>query len=178
MLETPRLLFVHPTPELLEKRLAEDFSLTRVEKVGLVQNSPEFAADMLHLLPSWIVALRNLTRKPVVPGGVLVLRTGLLAVGTIGFKNAPTEKKEVEIGYGINASHWGQGLASEAVGALVQWAFATNYATRVTAQTAVNNIASQRVLEKNGFFKTGETAFDPDDGDLIWWEKSSVAGIS
>jgi [ribosomal protein S5]-alanine N-acetyltransferase len=169
MLTTPRLLFVHPTPELLEKRLAKDFSPTRVTNVGLIQSSLEFAADMLHLLPSWTEQLRNLTREPVVPGGVLVLKTEMLAVGTIGFKNAPAEQKEVEIGYSINASHWGQGLASEAVGALVQWAFATNYATRVTAQTAVNNVASQRVLEKNGFVKTGETAFDPDDGDLIWW---------
>jgi [ribosomal protein S5]-alanine N-acetyltransferase len=169
MLKTPRLLFVHPTPELLEKRLAEEFSPVEMARVGLVHVTPDFAADILHLLPGWAEQLRGLVKEPVVPGGVLLLESELLAVGTIGFKGLPNAQKTVEIGYGINASHWGQGLASEAVGALVQWAFSTNYAARVTAQTAVNNIASQRVLEKNGFAKTGETTFDPDDGDLIWW---------
>jgi RimJ/RimL family protein N-acetyltransferase len=165
-------LFIHPTPELLEKRLAKDCSPTRVTNVGLIQSSLEFAADMLHLLPSWAAQLRKLSREPAVPGGVLLLKAGFLTIGTIGFKNAPDQDKTVEIGYGINASYWGQGLASEAVGAVVQWAFGTGYAARVTAQTGVGNIASQRVLERNGFTKTGETAFDPDDGNLIWWAKT------
>jgi RimJ/RimL family protein N-acetyltransferase len=170
MLQTPRLLFIHPSPELLEKRLTEDFSAVAIDGVGLVKLTPEFAADVLHLLPDWAEQLRGLTKKPVVPGGVLMHKSESLAIGTIGFKNTPDKQKTVEIGYGISASYRGQGLASEAVGALVQWAFVANYATRVTAQTAVNNTASQCVLEKTGFVKTGETAFDPDDGDLIWWE--------
>jgi [ribosomal protein S5]-alanine N-acetyltransferase len=171
-LESARLLFIHPSPELLEQRLAKDFSLLEMAGVGSVQLSEEFAADILYLLPSWATQLRNLSREPVVPGGVLLLKANLLVVGTIGFKNAPSEQKTVEIGYGINASHWRQGLASEAVGTLVQWALSTGYAARVTAQTAVGNIASRRVLEKNGFNKTGETAFDPEDGELIWWART------
>jgi [ribosomal protein S5]-alanine N-acetyltransferase len=171
MLQTQRLLFFHPNPELLEQRLTGDFSPIEVAGIGLVQITPDFAADVLHLLIGWAEQLRRLPQEPVVPGGVLLHKPEGLAVGTIGFKNTPDDQKTVEIGYGINASHWGQGLASEAVGALVHWALTTGYATRVTAQTAVKNIASQRVLEKTGFVKTGETAFDPDDGDLIWWER-------
>jgi [ribosomal protein S5]-alanine N-acetyltransferase len=168
MLETPRLLFIHPSPELLEQRVLHENSTAEVQGVGLVRVPPEFAADILFLLPSWAEQLRALTTAPRVPGGVLILKAEALAVGTIGFKNAPTESKEVEIGYGINASHWGQGLASEAVSALVNWAFETNYATRVTAKTAVNNLASGRVLEKNRFTKIGAD-YDPEDGDLIVW---------
>jgi [ribosomal protein S5]-alanine N-acetyltransferase len=168
MLRTSRLLFIHPSPELLEQRLLHEDSTTEVLGVGLVRVPPEFAADILFLLPSWAEQLRALTKEPRVPGGVLILQAEALAVGTIGFKNAPTKNKEVEIGYGINASHWGLGLASEAVQALTTWAFETNYATRVTAKTAVNNPASMRVLEKNGFIKIG-TDYDPDDGDLIVW---------
>ncbi len=168
MLTTPRLLFIHPSPELLEQRLLHGDSTAEVLGVGLVRVPSEFAADILFLLPSWAEQLRALTKEPSVPGGVLIFKAEALAVGTIGFKNAPTETKEVEIGYGINSSHWGLGLASEAVQALITWAFETDYATRVTAKTAVNNPASMRVLEKNGFTKIG-TDYDPEDGDLVVW---------
>jgi [ribosomal protein S5]-alanine N-acetyltransferase len=168
MLKTSRLLFVHPSPELLEQRLLHEDSTAEVLGVGSVRIPPEFAADILFLLPSWAEQLRALTKEPSVPGGVLILQAEVLAVGTIGFKNTPAEAREVEIGYGINASHWGLGLASEAVQALITWAFETGYATRVTAKTAVNNPASMRVLEKNGFTKVG-TDYDPEDGDLIVW---------
>lgn len=104
------------------------------------------------------------------PGSVLVLKDGLLAVGTIGFKGAPDKNKIVEIGYGINATHWGQRLAAEAVAALVAWAFESDYANHITAKTAVDNVASQRVLEKSGFTKTGAGEFDPDDCELILWK--------
>ncbi len=169
MLQTPRLWFAHPPPELLEQRVISDNFSIEVAGVGLVRVPPEFAADILFLLPSWAEQLRALTRAPSVPGGVLFLKSDHIAVGTIGFKNIPTESKEIEIGYGINTSHWGQGLASEAVAALVKWAFETGYATRVTAKTAIANIASQKVLEENSFVKNGESEFDPDDGELIFW---------
>jgi RimJ/RimL family protein N-acetyltransferase len=38
----------------------------------------------------------------------------------------------------------------------------------VVAATAIANVVSQRVLERNGFARTG-TTYDPDDGELIWW---------
>ena len=36
--------------------------------------------------------------------------------------------------------------------------------------TAIANIVSQRVLERNSFVRTG-TTYDPDDGELIWWRR-------
>jgi RimJ/RimL family protein N-acetyltransferase len=38
----------------------------------------------------------------------------------------------------------------------------------LTAATSVDNPGSQRVLEKNGFVRTG-TREDPEDGTLITW---------
>ena len=38
----------------------------------------------------------------------------------------------------------------------------------LTAGTSVDNPGSQRVLEKNGFVRTG-TREDPEDGTLITW---------
>lgn len=74
------------------------------------------------------------------------------------------------------------GLASEAVAVMTEWAFTPQhgqpYATRVSAKTAVSNIASQRVLEKNSFIKTSETEFDPDDGELIFWTLEAKDAIT
>ena len=61
----------------------------------------------------------------------------------------------VEIGYGILEEYQGQGYATEAVGAVVIWALKQPFVTRVEAETAPNNRASQRVLEKCGFLPSG-----------------------
>jgi RimJ/RimL family protein N-acetyltransferase len=39
----------------------------------------------------------------------------------------------------------------------------------VSAETRVDNIASQRVLERNGFVQIGERV-DAEDGPLICWQ--------
>lgn len=61
----------------------------------------------------------------------------------------------VEIGYGILEECQGQGYATEAVGAAVNWALQQPGVTRVEAETAPDNSASQRVLEKCGFLPSG-----------------------
>jgi RimJ/RimL family protein N-acetyltransferase len=49
----------------------------------------------------------------------------------------------------------GQGFATEAAGALLQWAFDTLDLNRVQAETDTRNTASGRVLEKLGFVREG-----------------------
>jgi len=61
----------------------------------------------------------------------------------------------VEIGYGILEEYQGQGYATEAVGAAVNWALQQPGVTRVEAETTLDNRASQRVLEKCGFLPSG-----------------------
>jgi len=61
----------------------------------------------------------------------------------------------VEIGYGISSEFQGQGYATEAVGAVMQWAFKQPGVLRITAETEPENTASIRVLEKCGFRRTG-----------------------
>ncbi|MDO4813204.1 MAG: GNAT family N-acetyltransferase [Eubacteriales bacterium] len=77
-------------------------------------------------------------------------------VGELCFKGL-SEDGTAEIGYGIAEDHQGCGYATEAVSALVDWAFKQPHATCVTAETEESNIASQRVLQKSGFIPTGET---------------------
>ena len=72
-----------------------------------------------------------------------------------------------EIGYGITASWRRQGLATQAVGALVTISTRRGLSL-LTANTAVNNLASQRVLQNNGFVSCGART-DPEDGELLQW---------
>ena len=73
-----------------------------------------------------------------------------LAVGGIGFFGAPGVDGVVEIGYGLVPAARGSGFATEALVAVVRLAFARG-ASAVVADTADDNVASKRVLEKAGF---------------------------
>jgi len=69
--------------------------------------------------------------------------------GLAGFKGVPNENGSTEIGYGIDPAYQNKGYTSEAVRALVEWAFQHPFCKVVTA-TTVENLASSRVLEKLG----------------------------
>ena len=71
-------------------------------------------------------------------------------LGDLSFKGF-NDDGSVEIGYGIDEAHQGQGYATEAVNAAVMWALQQPGVTRVEAETEPDNKASQRVLEKCGF---------------------------
>ncbi|MCB0082287.1 MAG: GNAT family N-acetyltransferase [Caldilineaceae bacterium] len=59
------------------------------------------------------------------------------------------------LGYCLDEPAWGQGFATEAAGALLQWAFNTLDLNRVQAEADTRNVASGRVLEKLGFLREG-----------------------
>jgi len=63
--------------------------------------------------------------------------------------------RSAKIGYCFDEAAWGQGFATEAAAALLQWAFETLDLNRVQAETDTRNLASARVLEKLGFQREG-----------------------
>ncbi len=60
------------------------------------------------------------------------------------------------IAYWIARTHWGQGLMSEALPAIIAYYFATREVAEIYADYFVDNVVSKRILEKNGFEKVGE----------------------
>ena len=70
-------------------------------------------------------------------------------IGKAGFYRLP------DVGYILHPDHWGQGLASEAVGAAIAHVFATREVEDLTADVDPANQASIRLLEKLGFTRTG-----------------------
>jgi len=90
------------------------------------------------------------------PGGarwgtrLFVLEEPPTLVGWGGFKGAP-RAGAVEIGYAVAPSRQNQGIATAAVAALLEEAFAAPEVESVIAHTLPGPNASTRVLEKTGF---------------------------
>jgi [ribosomal protein S5]-alanine N-acetyltransferase len=63
--------------------------------------------------------------------------------------------QSASMGYCFVEAAWGQGYATEAARALLQWAFDTLELNRAQAETDTRNAASARVLEKLGFVREG-----------------------
>lgn len=85
-------------------------------------------------------------------------RTGSV-IGFCGLKYLP-EFDEVDVGYRFLPEYWGQGLATEACAASVDFAFQTLKLQRVIGLVLPENVASIRVLEKVGMRLVGEVAVD------------------
>jgi [ribosomal protein S5]-alanine N-acetyltransferase len=87
-------------------------------------------------------------RWGVIEGGRIVGTAGLVDVvrGALQVGN---------VGYWIARDHNGRGLATSAVADVVEFAFSEAALHRLEAGTLVDNHASQRVLEKNGFERFG-----------------------
>lgn len=76
--------------------------------------------------------------------------------GTIGVTNVIRGPVQgAKVGYWVAHGRDGKGLASRAVGEVVEFAFERAGLHRLEAWTLVDNHASQRVLEKNGFTRFG-----------------------
>lgn len=84
------------------------------------------------------------------PGAMLVVVDGEV-VGDCGWYGPPGDTGEVEIGYGLSPAYRGRGLGTAMVAALVAWVAEQPGVRRIVAETEVTNVASRRVLERNGF---------------------------
>jgi RimJ/RimL family protein N-acetyltransferase len=56
----------------------------------------------------------------------------------------------VEVGWSIAPARWGEGLAPEAARAALDWGFERADLAEIVSFTMVENLASQRVMQKLG----------------------------
>jgi RimJ/RimL family protein N-acetyltransferase len=95
---------------------------------------------------------------------IVVERISRSIVAELGFKGAPNNEKEIEIGYGTFSGQRGKGVMTEAVGGMVEWARQRDDIKYILAETDESNLASIRVLQKNNF-----AIFDK-KGKMLWWK--------
>jgi RimJ/RimL family protein N-acetyltransferase len=80
----------------------------------------------------------------------LVRSSDRVVIGDIGFHGPPNQGGVVTVGYGLAPGARGQGFATEALRAVVDWALAQPEVAWVEADTTHANLPSQRVLERAG----------------------------
>lgn len=147
--------------------------LTREEtRASIDQMPPHVRAEVS---PVWLARLDGSSAiDPWIHGFALVHQASGSVVGRCGFKGPPEADGVVEIAYGVEPEHQGKGYATEAAGALVNYAFSHGEVRVVRAHTLPEPNASTRVLTRCGFRRIGEV-IDPEDG-LVWrWERTNEA---
>jgi aminoglycoside 6'-N-acetyltransferase len=108
-----------------------------------------------------------LARLPGADGGWVQFsvfeRDGGRLVGDVGLSPAEGEPGVIKVGYTIAPAAQGRGYATEAVGALVRYAFGMLDAEVVRAYADADNTPSRRVMEKVGM-RLMETFSGEEDG--------------
>ncbi len=84
-----------------------------------------------------------------------VLALGQAANVPIGMIEARPSDHSVDLGYVLAPAHWGHGFMPEAIAGLSGLALAQPRVFRVQAFCDVENLRSQRALEKAGFLREG-----------------------
>lgn len=110
-------------------------------------------------------------RAPGEPGGWVQFsveeRAGGRLVGDVGLSPVDGEPGVIKVGYTIAPAFQGRGYATEAVRALVGYAFAALGAEVVRAHASAENVPSIRVAEKVGMSLAER--FRRREGDDVWY---------
>ena len=127
------------------------------ERIVELLRDPEMAEWMLNLPHPYSIKnahdfLHDVVDKKFVY--VIVSKQTDQVVGTIGLLDRDKIEGERELGYWVGKSEWGNGFASAAINLIVQHAFHVLKIKAVYAHVFEPNLASQKVLLKNGFHFT------------------------
>ena len=155
VLESDRLTLVAATSELVAADLAGREALARVLKAEVGSEWPPelYSSTVMRVIEeqlqqeaeqgwsAWYLLRREQDEETL--------------VGICQFKGRPGASGSVEIAYSILASHRNQGLATEAVARLAQWAFGHHAVKEVCAETMPYRRQSIKILEKLGFLFAG-----------------------
>ncbi|MFE0460939.1 GNAT family N-acetyltransferase [Kitasatospora sp. NPDC058965] len=151
---------------LTERLILHPFTLEEAQRVAEGVAGPQdtwgadYPSEGERIGARMFVKRQSATEELLQPWGGYEIRrrSDGVAIGGIGFHGAPDASGTAEIGYGLSESERGKGYASEAVRAMVAavrgWGL-----KRLIADTDLDNLPSQRVLEAVGMAQTGQ-----DDG--------------
>ena len=146
-LHTPRLLLRKPRAEDAEPLVSilNDWEIAR----ALARIPHPYTADDAAFFLNEVV-----TQELV--WAIIDTQSGQL-IGMIGLMGDADHPDRIEIGYYIARSHWGQGYASEAGRAVIDYAHRRFDPSWLHACYFSTNTASGRVLAKLGFVETGRS---------------------
>ncbi|EAU33614.1 predicted protein [Aspergillus terreus NIH2624] len=150
------------TPEAilhLEKCLLRPHCESDAEDVSREANNPRIAKWMTNRFPhpyrvddakKWMASIKS---QPEVNAFVICRKDDNRAIGGIGLENrTDVNYRTMVLGYWLGEDHWGQGIVTEAVTALSQWAFEKfphvirNWAAVIEVYTQPHHVISDMSL--------------------------------
>jgi RimJ/RimL family protein N-acetyltransferase len=171
---TERFELVSMSLPFMRALRAHDFATAETEiGAAIPADMPD---DLEHFLEFRIA---DLSADPAIQpwlGRAIVLDDGggRRIIGSVGFHAPPDQDGRVEVGYRVDPAHRRQGVATEVVRALFDWACREHGVTRFRAATAPDNVASQGVLAHFGFRQVG-IQMDEYDGPELVFERDDWA---
>jgi len=162
MVHLDRLL--NPVPTLSTERLRlRDIQLTDAEALFAVFGDAEamtyYGEDVPHTshqqTHAMIQSIKDYQVKQQAIRWAITLHDNDIAIGTIGFYKFDQAAAVCELGYDLNRNYWRQGIMSEVLGRVLQFAFDDVGLNRIEAGTDGDNQRSQGLLRKMGFVYEG-----------------------
>ena len=149
ILETNRLILrrkiLTDAPELFILRTGDKtMEFIDKEKIATVQ----VAREMIKSMDVQIQNNAAITWGITLPGSAPI-------IGSIGFWRIVKEHYRAEIGYMLHPDFWNKGFISEAMNAVIDYGFEQMKLHSIEANINPKNLASRRVLEKQGFQQEG-----------------------
>lgn len=175
-LSTPRLLLVPMTLPMLEAVLANQRQVAEAI-VGAVFPAAWPGEELIaRAFPYSMAAVRAEPERRLW-GDSLVVRHGTArtpprVVGSVIFHGRP-DNGVAEVGYGIEEDERGQGVATEATAACVEWALGEPGILSVQATTFPWHLASLAVIRKLGMTPVGTREHDT-LGELLVFERRAA----
>ena len=166
-LETLRLRIIALDYEHFKMHLENNGALQRILKVAVTQEKVGDWFEEIMRVPLSRMA-KDLENQYWYSNWQIVQKEINTVIGGICFKGPPDSFGKVEIGYGVEKQYQNRGYATEAIQAVITWAFGQDKMKTVMAETDRDNIPSQSVLRKNGFIETGG------NDELVFWVNSRI----
>jgi RimJ/RimL family protein N-acetyltransferase len=150
VLETRRLLLreIVPTDAEAIFRIRGDYEVTKYN-TGAAYERLEQAVDLIAAMDA---AYHD---EAEIRWGITLKDNRAAVIGMCGFNYWNRRDARASLGYDIARAHWGQGIMTEALRAVIQFGFEHMELNRIEADADVRNAASARVLSKLGFRREG-----------------------
>ena len=172
LVDTTRLTLAPFSPEAIDALLHGDQALLR----RLTHATFPLPLRPPPLMESLLPQVRDQVRSHPDSAGwwtwLAIRRDTRDVVGALGFGGPPDDDGAVLMGYATYAEADRRGFASEAVGALMNWALAQPGCLQVCANIPTDNVGARRVAEKVGMQVVGQI-WDEDIDEVLVYAKAS-----
>ncbi len=163
-LRTQRLLLIALTRDQIDMALNDVNALARALNITITPGTFSDESRQAMTIKLTRMDYVDTALHPWFTYFLLVNAAERTAVGVCGFKGSPNVLGSAELGYAAHPNHRNKGYMTEAVRALIEWAFTQEPCKVVIAETLRENIASQRVLQKAGM------VFDRAVDNMLYWK--------